>query len=94
MISGGMAAGLIVALSGAASAVFVVMVNAWMNAPAGVVIEAGRIVRVDVLAGMQSPVAFAQVVHMLLAAYAVGARRGTSATTSPGVRADGRSAGC
>ena len=29
-----MAAGLVVALSGAASAVFVVMVNAWMNAPA------------------------------------------------------------
>lgn len=65
-----MAAGLIVALSGAASAVFVVMVNAWMNAPGGVVIEAGKIVRVDVLAGMQSPVALAQVIHMLLASYA------------------------
>ena len=65
-----MAAGLIVALSGAASAIFVVMVNAWMNAPAGVVTDGGRIVQVDALAGMQSPVALAQVIHMLLAAYA------------------------
>ncbi len=65
-----LAAGIIVAMSGAASAVFVVMVNAWMNAPGGAVIEAGHIVRVNVLAGMESPVAFAQVVHMLLAAYA------------------------
>jgi len=63
-------AGLAVALSGAASAVFVVMVNAWMNAPAGVVTDAGRIVRVDVLAGMRSPAALAQVIHMLLASYA------------------------
>ena len=65
-----MAAGLIVALSGAASAIFVVMVNAWMNAPAGVVTDGGRIVQVDALAGMQSPVALAQVIHMLLASYA------------------------
>ena len=64
------AAGVIVAVSGAASAVFVVMVNAWMNAPAGVTVEAGRIVHIDALAGMQSPAALAQVLHMLLAAYA------------------------
>src|SRR6202142_1200012 len=32
------AAGLLVAVSGAAAAVFVVMVNAWVNAPAGVVL--------------------------------------------------------
>jgi cytochrome d ubiquinol oxidase subunit I len=63
-------AGLLVALGGAASAVFVVMVNAWMNAPAGATIEADRIVGVDVLAGMRSPAALAQAIHMLLAAFA------------------------
>ena len=65
-----MAAGVIVALSGAASAVFVVMVNAWMNAPAGITVEAGQITGFDALAAMQSPVALAQILHMLLAAYA------------------------
>lgn len=63
-------AGLLVAASGAASAVFVVMVNAWMNAPTGVTTVGGQIVQVDAFAGMQSPVALAQVLHMLLAAYA------------------------
>jgi cytochrome d ubiquinol oxidase subunit I len=65
-----LAAAAIVAASGAASAVFVVMVNAWMNAPAGVVTEHGRIVQVHALAGMESAAAFAQAVHMVLAAYA------------------------
>lgn len=63
-------AGVLVAVSGAASAVFVVMVNAWMNVPVGVTLTGGAIVQVDALAGMRSPAAFAQVVHMLLAAYA------------------------
>lgn len=60
----------IVAASGAASAVFVVMVNAWMNAPAGVVLVNGRIVAVDAVAGMESAAALAQGLHMVLAAYA------------------------
>jgi cytochrome d ubiquinol oxidase subunit I len=64
------AAAAIVAASGAASAVFVVMVNAWMNAPAGVTMETGRIVAVDALAGMHSAAALAQSLHMVLAAYA------------------------
>src|SRR5450755_4081985 len=64
------AAGLIVAASGAASAVFVVMVNAWMNAPAGLVAAGGQIVHVDALAGMRSAAALSQALHMLLAAYA------------------------
>ncbi len=69
--SGGrIAAAAIVAASGAASAVFVVMVNAWMNAPAGVTTENGRIVAVNALAGMQSAAALAQSLHMVLAAYA------------------------
>jgi cytochrome d ubiquinol oxidase subunit I len=65
-----MLAGMIVALSGAASALFVVIVNAWMNTPAGVTVEAGRFAAVDPLAAMRNPSTFQQVVHMLLAAYA------------------------
>lgn len=65
-----MAAGIIVALSGAASAVFVVMVNAWMNAPTGITVAAGQITGFSALAAMRSPAALAQILHMLLAAYA------------------------
>jgi cytochrome bd ubiquinol oxidase subunit I len=63
-------AGLIVAVSGAASALFVVIVNAWMNTPAGITVDAGRVVSVDPIAGMLNPSTFQQVLHMLLAAYA------------------------
>ena len=63
-------AGVIVAVSGAASSVFVVMVNAWMNAPAGVTVSGGEITDVALLAGMRSPAALAQSLHMLFAAYA------------------------
>jgi len=63
-------AGLIVALSGAASALFVVIVNAWMNTPAGLTVDAGRVVSVDPIAGMLNPSSVQQVLHMLLAAYA------------------------
>ncbi len=63
-------AGVIVALSGAASAVFVVMVNAFMNTPAGITLANGRIASVDPIAGMMNPSSFQQVVHMLLASYA------------------------
>jgi cytochrome d ubiquinol oxidase subunit I len=65
-----LAAGVIVAVSGAASAVFVIMVNAWMNTPTGVTLSAGRIVAVDPIAGMFNPSTFQQALHMLLAAYA------------------------
>ncbi|HVB32333.1 MAG TPA: cytochrome ubiquinol oxidase subunit I [Gemmatimonadaceae bacterium] len=63
-------AGVIVLSSGAASAVFVLMVNAWMNTPTGVTMSGGQIVAVDPVAGMLSPAAFPQALHMLLAAYA------------------------
>jgi cytochrome d ubiquinol oxidase subunit I len=63
-------AGVIVAASGAASAVFVVMVNAWMNTPTGMTLEAGRIVDVDPIAGMLNPSSAQQAIHMLIAAYA------------------------
>jgi cytochrome bd ubiquinol oxidase subunit I len=63
-------AGLIVAVSGAASALFVVIVNAWMNTPAGVTVDGGRFTAIDPLAAMRNPSTVQQVVHMLLAAYA------------------------
>ena len=66
-----LASGIIVAVSGAASAAFVVLVNAWMNAPVGFRTAAGgRLLDIDPVVGMQSPAAFQQALHMLLAAYA------------------------
>jgi cytochrome d ubiquinol oxidase subunit I len=66
-------AGVMVAVSGALSGVFVVTVNAWMNTPAGFRVVNGALVHIDPFAAMFNPAAGAQVVHMLLAAYcAVG----------------------
>jgi cytochrome bd ubiquinol oxidase subunit I len=66
-----MGAGVIVAVSGAASAVFVVMVNAWMNTPTGYELAVGGgLTGIDPIAGMMSPATAPQAVHMLLAAYA------------------------
>jgi cytochrome d ubiquinol oxidase subunit I len=65
-----MTAGLIVAASGAASAVFVVMVNAWMNTPAGITMRNGVIADIDPVAGMFNPSTLQQALHMLLASYA------------------------
>src|SRR5947199_554349 len=63
-------AGVAVALSGAASGIFVVIANAWMNAPAGFELVDGRAVNVDPVAAMATPAAFPQALHMTLAAYA------------------------
>jgi cytochrome bd ubiquinol oxidase subunit I len=63
-------AGILVAVSGAASGVFVVIANAWMNAPTGFDVVNGRITNVDPIAGMMNPMAFQQTLHMTLAAYA------------------------
>ena len=63
-------AGVMVALGGAASGAFVVAANAWMNTPAGFRLVSGRVVEVDPVAAMFNPAALAQMVHMLLAAYA------------------------
>jgi cytochrome d ubiquinol oxidase subunit I len=64
------AAGVIVALSGALSALFVVIANAWMNVPRGFSVANGVPADIDPFAAMATPAAPAQVVHMLLAAYA------------------------
>ncbi|MFL5495699.1 MAG: cytochrome ubiquinol oxidase subunit I [Gemmatimonadales bacterium] len=63
-------AGVLVALSGAASGVFVVIANAWMNAPRGFELVRGHLTKVDPIAGMLNPMAFPQALHMTLAAYA------------------------
>jgi cytochrome d ubiquinol oxidase subunit I len=66
-------AGVIVALSGAASAMFVVMVNAWMNTPTGITVVDGQITELDPIAGMLNPSTAQQVIHMLIASYAATA---------------------
>lgn len=63
-------AGIMVSIGGALSGAFVVTANAWMNTPTGFRLIEGKIVDVDPIAAMLSPAAGAQVVHMLLAAYA------------------------
>jgi cytochrome d ubiquinol oxidase subunit I len=65
-----LAAGIVVAVSGALSGAFVVTANAWMNTPTGFTVRDGVITDVDPIAAMLSPAAFTQVVHMTLAAYA------------------------
>jgi len=65
-----LAAGGIVAASGAASAIFVVMVNAWMNTPTGLTMADGQITSIDPIAGMLNPSSLQQALHMLIAAYA------------------------
>jgi cytochrome bd ubiquinol oxidase subunit I len=63
-------AGVMVAVCGALSGIFVVSVNAWMNTPAGFELNGGRVIAVSPLAAMLNPAAAAEVIHMLLAAYA------------------------
>ena len=62
-------AGIVVAVSGALSGVFVVIANAWMNTPAGFELVDGRPVNVDPVAAMMNPAAFQQTLHMTLAAF-------------------------
>jgi cytochrome bd ubiquinol oxidase subunit I len=63
------AAGVVVALSGLLSGVFVVTANAWMNAPAGFRLVDGQPTDIDPVAAMLNPASLQQVVHMVLAAY-------------------------
>ena len=63
-------AGVLVAVSGAASGIFVVIANAWMNAPTGFELANGRFTNIDPVAGMLNPMAFQQTLHMTLASYA------------------------
>ena len=63
-------AGVMVAVSGTASGVFVVMANAWMNTPTGFDLVDGRMVNIDPIAAMLGPASFSQTLHMTLAAFA------------------------
>jgi cytochrome d ubiquinol oxidase subunit I len=63
-------AGIIVALSGALSGIFVVVANAWMNSPTGFELVNGRPINIDPIAAMFNPMALSQTVHMTIAAYA------------------------
>jgi cytochrome d ubiquinol oxidase subunit I len=62
-------AGLIVAISGIFSGIFVVTANAWMNAPAGFKMVDGRITDVDPIAAMLNKASLHEVLHMTLAAF-------------------------
>jgi cytochrome d ubiquinol oxidase subunit I len=64
-------AGFPIALSGFASAWFVVTANAWMNSPQGFTLRDGVVVEADPLAAMFNPATGAQTAHMILAAYMV-----------------------
>lgn len=60
--------GLIVAVSGIFSGIFVVTANAWMNSPAGFKMVDGQITDIDPVAAMLNPASFHEVLHMTLAA--------------------------
>jgi cytochrome bd ubiquinol oxidase subunit I len=66
-------AGVMVSLAGAASAIFVVAVNGWMNTPTGFRLADGRAVDIDPIAAMWNPAWIPEAMHMTLAAYAATA---------------------
>src|SRR6201996_5364166 len=82
--------GVPVAISGIASAFFIVTANAWMNVPRGFTLRHGRIVHIDPVAAMFNPAWPTETTHMILGAllatafgvasvYAVGLLRGRRA---------------
>ena len=62
-------AGILVAISGAVSGIFVVTANAWMNTPAGFTLVNGQVTQIDPIAAMLNPATVHEVLHMTLAAY-------------------------
>ncbi|HET8540129.1 MAG TPA: cytochrome ubiquinol oxidase subunit I [Anaeromyxobacter sp.] len=64
-----LASGAAVAASGAASAFFVTLANAWMNSPAGFALAAGAPVDVRPFAAMFPPGWAHEVIHVLLSSY-------------------------
>jgi cytochrome d ubiquinol oxidase subunit I len=62
-------AGILVAISGILSGIFVVIANAWMNAPTGFDLVDGRFTNIDPIAAMRNPAAFQQTLHMTLASF-------------------------
>jgi cytochrome d ubiquinol oxidase subunit I len=62
--------GVLVAVSGTASGIFVTLANAWMNTPRGFTLVDGQFTNIDPVRAMLTPAAFPQCLHMILAAYA------------------------
>jgi cytochrome bd ubiquinol oxidase subunit I len=62
-------AGFPVAISGVASAFFIVTASAWMNVPRGFRLEQGRVTHVNPLAAMFNPAWATETSHMVLGAY-------------------------
>jgi cytochrome d ubiquinol oxidase subunit I len=62
-------AGVVVAASGAASGVLVVLANAWMNTPRGFELSAGKPVNIDPVAALATSAALSETVHVTLSAY-------------------------
>lgn len=62
-------AGVIVSISGLASAVFVTIANAWMNTPRGFELVNGQFTNIHPFAAMQNPAAFPECLHIVLAAF-------------------------
>jgi cytochrome d ubiquinol oxidase subunit I len=65
-----LAAGVLVAVSGAVSGIFVVIANGWMNTPAGFTLVDGQPTNIHPFAAMANAAAFPEALHMLIAAYA------------------------
>jgi cytochrome d ubiquinol oxidase subunit I len=61
--------GVLVAVSGILSGIFVVIANSWMNSPSGFKIVDGKISDIDPIAAMLNPAASHEVLHMTLAAF-------------------------
>jgi cytochrome d ubiquinol oxidase subunit I len=61
--------GIPIVIAGAASAFFVIMANAWMNAPAGFRVVHGHVRDVDPIAAMFNPAWRTEVLHTTLACY-------------------------
>ena len=59
----------IVALSGLLSAIFVTLVNGWMNTPVGFTFLDGKFENIHPFAAMLNPAGIPEAVHMVLAAY-------------------------
>lgn len=68
-----LAAGAVIAVSGALSAAFVTTANAWMNVPRGFRMLEGKLVEVDPIAAMGSPFVLHEIPHTFLASLAATA---------------------
>src|SRR2546426_8696828 len=58
--------GVVVAMSGILSGIFVVTANAWMNAPSGFKMVDGKFAEIDPMEAMLNAAAFHEVVHITL----------------------------